>query len=79
MIRTEVKEILIRILINEMDLFESDIKEEKVLEETGMDSLDVLAFISICEDKFNVKLDDEVILATSTIQSVIDYIYNCKN
>jgi acyl carrier protein len=78
MTKPEITEILKKIMINELGFFENEFKETNNLEDMGMDSLDVLSFIGIAEEKFHIELEGEI-LSTSTISDVIDTIYRIKN
>lgn len=54
--------------------FGKTVELDTVLNETGIDSLDLLDLIVLAEEKHNVKIDDDQLINIKTIKDVVDAI-----
>jgi acyl carrier protein len=81
MTKPQIKTLLNEILTEHFGLFESDIKEEKFLEDLGLDSIDKLELTMIIEDRFTLRdqIRDEEVPMKISISDLIELIYNLKN
>jgi len=67
----EVKEILVE-SIQKLEL--DAIKLSDTLEDLGADSLDSVEIIMSLEEKYNIKVSEDVFSDIHTVQDIIDYI-----
>ncbi len=52
----------------------STIKDDTILSEIGIDSLEMMDVLLKIEEKFNIKIPDEDIDALNTIDSIVSYL-----
>lgn len=71
MIFEKVKEIL----INELDVDEVKL-ENKIQEDLGADSLDMVEVVMAIEDEFNIEIAEEDTVNIKTVKDIVDYIEN---
>ncbi|WP_066500840.1 acyl carrier protein [Abyssisolibacter fermentans] len=69
MIFEKVKEIL----INELDVDEVKL-ENKIQEDLGADSLDMVEVVMAIEDEFNIEIAEEDTVNIKTVKDIVDYI-----
>ena len=67
----EVKEILVE-SINKLEF--DAIKLTDTLEDLGADSLDSVEIIMSLEEKYNIKISEDVFADIHTVQDIVDYI-----
>lgn len=80
MTKPEIRQAIDKILLEEFQIFPDAINNESTLESLGMDSLDTIFFVSECETRFQIEeIQGDAVLTTSSLQSIIDVIYNIKN
>ncbi len=67
-------------LINDLSVKEEDIKPEaELIADLGINSLELADLIMLCEDKFNIEINDEDIHTFITVGDVVAYLEkNCK-
>ena len=64
-----------KILIEEMQVAEADIKPEaELITDLGINSLELADLILICEEKFGVEIKDEDIHKFITVGDVVKYL-----
>ena len=74
-IEQEVKEIL----VESIDKLVLDrIKPTDTLEDLGADSLDSVEIIMSLEEKYNIKVSEDVFSDIHTVQDIVDYIKKTK-
>ncbi len=63
------------LLIEELHVDEENIKPESELaNDLGINSLELADLILLCEEKFNVTIDDDDLHTFITIQDVVNYL-----
>ncbi len=63
------------ILIEEMQISEDVIKPEATLrEDLGMNSIELSELVLICEEKFDIQIDEEIAKDFLTVKDVVDYV-----
>lgn len=63
------------ILANEMSINPSDISlDAEFIGDLGFNSLELADLVVICEEKFGVEFDDEVLPALLTVRDVVNYL-----
>ena len=68
-------ETLKQLLIDELRVNEADIKPEaELVNDLGINSLELADLILLCEEKFNVVIDDEDLNGFTTVKDVVDYL-----
>ena len=64
------------LLIEELHVDEENIKPESELaNDLGIYSLELADLILLCEEKFNVTIDDDDLHTFITLQDVVNYLY----
>ena len=64
-----------RMLVEEQQIKEEDIKPEaEFVNDLGFNSLEVAELIVLCEEKFDVELDEEVVHELVTVQDLVNYL-----
>lgn len=76
--RNEIETAVLKILKNNYDVAESTDKDS-LIEDIGMDSLDVIEAIMSFENEFDVHIPDEDAQTIKTINDLINYIDNKLN
>lgn len=65
------------ILVEEMQVKEEDITPEaELINDLGINSLELADMILICEERFNIEIKDEDIHNFITVGNVVDYLKN---
>lgn len=65
------------ILVEELQIDENDITPEAELAaDLGINSIELADLVMLCEDKFNITIDDEDIHKFVTIADVVNYLEN---
>ena len=63
------------ILVNEMDVDESKITPDAdLVNDLGINSLDLADLVQLCEDNFNVTIKDEDMTGLITVKDICDYL-----
>ncbi len=63
------------LLVEELSLNEADITPEaELVNDLGVNSLELADMVLLCEEKFNIEISDEVISKFSTVGDVADYL-----
>jgi acyl carrier protein len=63
-----------RMIVEQFELKQEDLLPGATLESLGLDSLSVIEFMFNIEDKFNIKLSNELLENIKTLQDVVDII-----
>lgn len=64
-----------KILVDEFQVNEEDIKpESELVNDLGVNSIELADLIMICEDKFGIEIDDEEIHKFITVGDVVAYL-----
>ncbi|MCT4552784.1 MAG: acyl carrier protein [Alphaproteobacteria bacterium] len=53
--------------------------EANLTKDLPLDSLDILYFIQLCEDKFKITIPDEVAEEAKTVEDFVNIIYDIRN
>ncbi len=63
------------VLVEELQLDPEDIKPESELaNDLGINSIELADLVMLCEDKFDLEIEDDDIHRFVTIQDVVDYL-----
>ena len=63
------------ILVEELSINAEDIKPEaELVNDLGVNSLELADLVLLCEEKFDVELDEEVVHELVTVQDLINYL-----
>ncbi|MCQ2425710.1 MAG: acyl carrier protein [Lachnospiraceae bacterium] len=63
------------ILVEEMQIKEEDVTPEaELINDLGINSLELADMILICEERFNIEIKDEDIHKFITVGNVVDYL-----
>ncbi|MFA6730680.1 MAG: acyl carrier protein [Eubacteriales bacterium] len=63
------------ILIEEMSINPADINPDaEFIRDLGFNSLELADLVVICEEKFDIEFDDEVLPSLSTVRDVVNYL-----
>lgn len=63
------------ILVDELQLNESDITmEAELVNDLGVNSLELADLIMVCEEKFNIEISDDDIRKFITVADICDYL-----
>ena len=72
-------ETLKNILVEELQLDPDDIKPEaELVNDLGVNSIELADLIMLCEDKFGIEIEDEDIHKFVTINDVVTYLEDHK-
>ena len=72
-------ETLKNILVEELQLDPDDIKPEaELVNDLGVNSIELADLIMLCEDKFDIEIEDEDIHKFVTINDVVTYLEEHK-
>lgn len=72
-------ETLKNILVEELQLDPDDIKpESELVNDLGVNSIELADLIMLCEDKFGIEIEDEDIHKFVTINDVVSYLESHK-
>ncbi len=78
--KDEIFEILRKVIVDELDVDPDSVKPgARFQEDLGADSLDLVELTMKLEDEFGIKVPDEDVEKLTTVQSVVDYIYEKLN
>ena len=70
-------ETLKQLLIDELRVNEADIKPEaELVNDLGINSLELAELVLACEEKFNVVIDDEDLHHFNTVGDIVTYLEN---
>ncbi|MBE6714118.1 MAG: acyl carrier protein [Ruminococcaceae bacterium] len=68
------------LLINELDIAEADITPEaQLVEDLGINSLELADLVLLCEDNFGVSVSDDDIHKFVTVGDVVSYLEASNN
>lgn len=63
------------LLVEELSLNEADITPEaELVNDLGVNSLELADMVLLCEEKFNIEISDDVISKFTTVGDVADYL-----
>lgn len=67
------------ILVNELDINESDISlDTQLVNDLGINSLELADLVLLCEDTFGVNISDDDIHKFVTVGDVVNYLETAK-
>lgn len=76
MCRICIKTELTEMLIEDLAIREEKIKEEaKMIDNLGLDSIDIIEFILLCEKQYEISIPDIDVEKVVTFEDVINYLY----
>ncbi|MBR2461239.1 MAG: acyl carrier protein [Clostridia bacterium] len=68
------------ILVDELQLNEEDITlEAELVNDLGINSLELADLIMVCEEKFNIEIGDDDIRKFITVSDICDYLEKLAN
>lgn len=63
------------ILVEELQLNESDVTlDAELVNDLGINSLELADLIMVCEEKFDIEIKDEDIRKFITVRDIVDYL-----
>ncbi|MBQ7400333.1 MAG: acyl carrier protein [Clostridia bacterium] len=63
------------LLVEEMSIDESEIKEDaEFINDLGFNSLEIADLVALCEDKYEIDLDEDKIREITTVGDFIKYL-----
>jgi len=79
MTKQEVKDWMIKTLIDKFGLFESEIKDESTLEDLNVDSLEKIELVMEIEEYFGIaNINDEDVQMGITIEGIVQLVYDLQ-
>ncbi len=64
-----------QLLVQQLDLDPADIKlEAELTNDLGINSLELADLVLLCEDKYDIEIDDDDIHKFVTVGDVVDYL-----
>ncbi len=68
------------ILVDELQLNESDITPEaELVNDLGINSLELADLVMVCEEKFNIEIKDDDIRKFLTVGDIVEYLSNAAD
>lgn len=75
----EMYEQLVNLLVDEFQIEKDAISPEAELsDDLGINSIELADLVSLCEDKFEVSIDDDDIRGFTTVGDVVKYLESVK-
>jgi len=69
----ELKIKIIKIIAKELDVPQRSIKgDTSIQEDLGADSLDVINIVMAIENKFNIEIDEDVLMEFNTVKEIVN-------
>jgi len=66
-----------QILVEEMNINEADVTlDAEFTNDLGFNSLELADLVVMCEEKFDIEFDDEVLPTLLTVRDVVNYLEN---
>ena len=66
-----------QILVEEMNINEADVTlDAEFTTDLGFNSLELADLVVMCEEKFDIEFDDEVLPTLLTVRDVVNYLEN---
>lgn len=72
--RSEIYNKVIEVTVDILGIEEDDVSEETTFDDLNADSLDRLQLVTALEDEFGMELDDEKLMAISSVKDAVDAI-----
>ena len=67
-------------LVEEMSIDESEIREDaEFINDLGFNSLELADLVYLCEERFNIVIDDEELHNFNTVGDVVRYLESASN
>lgn len=67
------------LLVDELQIDENDITPDaELVGDLGINSIELADLVMICEDKFDIEIDDNDIQNFTTVKDVVDYLESIK-
>jgi len=68
-----LKKIIIKIIAKELEVPQRSIKDDtSIQEDLGADSLDVINIVMAIENKFNIEIDEDMLMEFNTVPNIVD-------
>ena len=68
------------ILVEELQLKESDVTlDAELVNDLGINSLELADLVMLCEEKFDIEIDDEDIRKFITVGDIVNYLNNLED
>ncbi len=78
--RSEIQSKVIAIIVEQLGIEESDIKEESnFIDDLGADSLDTVELVMAFEEEFDLEIPDEEAEKITTVKEAIDHVTAALN
>lgn len=74
MTREEVQIEMLNIVGEHLNVAHEDINDGSTLDSLGADSLDRVEIVMVCEEKFNIQIDDEDLDGVDTFEKLVDLV-----
>jgi acyl carrier protein len=69
----DLKKIIIKIIAKELDVPQRSIKDDTSIQENlGADSLDFINIVMAVENKFNIEIDEDMMMEFNTVTNIVD-------
>ena len=67
-----MKQTIVKIIAKELDVPQRSIKDDtSIQEDLGADSLDVINIVMTIENKFNIEIDEDVLMEFNTVKDIV--------
>ena len=67
-----LKQTIVKIIAKELDVPQRSIKDDtSIQEDLGADSLDVINIVMTIENKFNIEIDEDVLMEFNTVKDIV--------
>ncbi len=66
------------LFVEELQIDEADITmDAELIKDLGINSIELADLVMLCEEKFDIEIDDEDIHKFVTVGDVVNYLENC--
>lgn len=66
------------LFVDELQIDEADITmDAELIKDLGINSIELADLVMLCEEKFDIEIDDEDIHKFVTVGDVVNYLENC--
>lgn len=76
--RQEIREKVVELVNDTLDVDNVELNEDTNLKDLGADSFDLLELVTALEDEFELTMDDEDVEKIATVGQVVDAIENAQ-
>ena len=75
-----LKKTIIKIIAKELDVPQRSIKDDtSIQEDLGADSLDVINIVMAVENKFNIEIDEDMLMEFNTVKDIVNKLSKIVN